>query len=99
VKRTAADAAWSLMIRERAGFNCERCGAWHLRDSRGLHAAHIFSRAIKKTRCDPANGIALCYGCHSWAHRNPLDFHAWVKKKLGKRKYEALERRARRLEC
>jgi hypothetical protein len=97
MKRTVDDAAWSLMIRARAGFRCERCGAWHEEKSRGLHAAHIFTRSIKKTRCDPANGVALCYGCHSWGHRNPLEFHEWVRKHIGARKYDALKLRAKRL--
>jgi hypothetical protein len=65
--------------------------------SQGLHASHIFSRAIKATRCDPINGLALCYGCHSWGHRNPLEFHEWVKKKLGTEKYQALMERAKRI--
>ena len=98
MKRTAEDAKWSRMIRERAGFRCEKCGHWHAENSRGLHAAHIFSRRINRTRHDLANGVALCTACHFDAHAHPLDFHAWARKKIGARKYDALELRARRVQ-
>ena len=97
MKRTAEDAKWSRMIRARAGYKCQRCGSPHATNSMGLHAAHIFTRSIKRTRHDPANGVCLDYGCHSFFHRNPLEFHAWARKKIGARKYDALELRARRL--
>jgi len=97
MKRTKDDIAWSDMIRKRAGWTCQRCGHRFGQATMGLHAAHIFSRAIKKTRHDPDNGLALCYGCHSWGHRNPLEFHAWAKGKLGTEKYEALMIRAKRV--
>jgi 5-methylcytosine-specific restriction endonuclease McrA len=87
------------MIRERDRWTCQKCGhVFTPPDVAGLDAAHIWSRAIKKVRHDPDNGLALCTGCHlSWAHRNPLDFHAWVKERLGEEKYEALMIRAKRI--
>lgn len=97
MKRTAEDKAWSTWIRARAGYRCERCGQQHAPNSMGLHAAHVFTRSIKKTRQDPDNGIALCYGCHSFFHRNPLEFHDWAQKHLGKKRYDMLAMRARRL--
>jgi hypothetical protein len=98
MKRTKEDIEFSEMIRARADYTCERCGKWYGPKNAGLHCAHIYSRRIKKTRHDPDNAVALCFACHRfWAHSNPLEFAAWVHKKLGKRKYEALERRARRV--
>lgn len=97
MKRDKADAEFSNMIRARDGWTCQRCGKRYPEKSQGLHAAHIFSRAIKKTRHDPANAQALCYGCHSYFHRNPLEFHEWARKKLGTRKYNALMVRAKRV--
>ena len=98
LKRNKADIEFSNMIRERDKWTCRRCHKRHQKGSQGLHAAHIFSRGIKRTRHDPANALALCYGCHSWGHRNPLDFHDWVRKEIGPRKYDALKLRAKRLE-
>ena len=75
------------------------CANWFVRgNARGLDCAHVFSRRIKATRWDPQNSFALCTGCHmSWAHRNPLEFHVWVRDQLGDAVYEALAERARRV--
>jgi hypothetical protein len=98
MKRTTEDAAFSDMVRSRAGYTCERCGKFYGPKNAGLHCAHIYSRRIKKTRHDPDNAVALCYACHRfWAHSEPLEFALWVRNKLGKRKYEALMVRAKRL--
>jgi 5-methylcytosine-specific restriction endonuclease McrA len=97
MRRDKADAEFSSLIRARDSWTCRRCGKQYPEKSQALHAAHIFSRSIKKTRHDPENAVALCYGCHSFFHRHPLEFHEWVKGWLGKRKYGALMRRAKRL--
>lgn len=71
----AADRAWSLAVRERAGHRCERCGASaaYLK-ARGmtLDAHHLISKAARPDlRWNPLVGIALCRcGCHPWGHRN-----------------------------
>lgn len=97
MKRSVDDAKTSEKVRERANWTCERCHRRHEKGSMGLHAAHIFTRAIKATRHDMDNLVCLCFGCHAWAHRNPLDFHAWVKEKMGEDKYNALMQRAKRI--
>jgi hypothetical protein len=58
---------WSLDVRRRDGFTCQKCGK---RGFSGMHAHHIeaYNTAIE-LRSDLNNGIALCRGCHS-------DFHA-----------------------
>lgn len=65
IKRTPADAAFSLCVRERAGWRCERCGAQHSRGSMGLHCSHHHSRRSWSIRFEPLAAEALCYGCHS----------------------------------
>ncbi len=69
IKITPADAALSKCVRERSGWLCDRCGAQHEENSSGLHAAHWHSRGNWFTRFDPANLLALCYGCHSFTAR------------------------------
>ena len=69
IKITPADAALSKCVRERSAWTCDRCGAKHLENSAGLHAAHYHSRGNWFTRFDPANLLALCYGCHSFTAR------------------------------
>ena len=65
IKVFAADSAFSKCVRERAGWRCEKCSAQHDKSSTGLHNSHHFSRGNWSVRFDPANGEALCYGCHS----------------------------------
>jgi hypothetical protein len=64
-------------------------------NSQGLHAAHCFGRAIKATRTDPDNGLAMC-----WPHHRAIDsdktlkyaiFRMW----LGDERFDALSDRAR----
>jgi len=69
IKITTADAALSKCVRERSAWTCDRCGAKHLENSAGLHAAHWHSRGNWFTRFDSANLLALCYGCHSFTAR------------------------------
>jgi hypothetical protein len=94
MKRTAADARWSKAVRERANYTCQRCGTPHTPNSQGLHAAHIFSRGIKRTRCDESNGLALCYGCHRFVDGRPLEREALARLILGDGEFEALRERA-----
>jgi 5-methylcytosine-specific restriction endonuclease McrA len=99
MKRDKLDAEWSNAVRARDGWKCQRCGRWFPEGTRrGLDAAHIWSRRIKRTRHDLDNGVALCTGCHmSWAHARPPEFHEWARKRLGARKYNALKIRALRI--
>jgi len=81
------DRLWSEIIRKRG--KCERCG----RTDR-LQAAHIISRSHRNTRWDLMNGLCLCGGCHIFfAHKEPLEFAEFVKKKLGKKEYDNLRAR------
>ena len=64
IKITPADKYFSLCIRERASWTCERCGKQHPPPTTALHCAHWHSRGNWSVRFDPSNAIALCYGCH-----------------------------------
>jgi len=96
MKRTAEDARWSDLIRARANWTCQRCHKWMGR-SQGLHACHLFSRGIKKTRCDPENGFAACYGCHRFLDGHPLEKTKFAIKLLGQEQYDQLMIRAKRI--
>ena len=97
IKTTALDRKWSKAVKERDHWTCQRCSTRYPEKSRGLHAAHIFSRRFKKTRHDPENGVALCFGCHSYFHANPLEFHEWAEEQLGVADYELLKERAQKI--
>ncbi len=94
MKRDARDAAFSLMIRERDRFTCQRCGAVHARNSRGMHSAHCFGRGKLATRFEPDNAVALCYGCHSYLDQHPGEKHEFVRARLGDERYAALQLRS-----
>lgn len=95
MKRTAADARWSKAVRERDNYTCQRCGTVHAPNSQGLHAAHIFGRGRKVTRCVLENGVALCYGCHRFVDGNPYEREALGRRILGDEAYEELDRRSK----
>lgn len=96
MKRTAADIRWSKAVRERDDYICQRCGKQYDRSSFGIHAAHIFSRGIMRTRHDIDNGITLDYGCHRvFDAMSKEDRESFARSILGDEKYEALRVRAR----
>lgn len=95
MKRSADDRRWSKAVRERDGYKCQRCFTQHTTNSVGLHAAHIFSRGIKRTRHDLDNGISLCYGDHRWFDsRSKEDKEAFARSFLGDERYEQLRQKA-----
>ena len=94
MKRTAADARFSVQIRQRDRFTCRRCGQAHAQNSMGLHCAHMFTRRIMATRFDPENAVALCYGCHSYIDSHPEEKLAYFRGILGDDRFDALAARA-----
>lgn len=82
------------MIRDRDFCTCQRCGAVHPSNSRGLHCAHMFGRGKYATRFDPENACALCYGCHRYLDTHPHEKREFFRKRLGDEAFEALEVRS-----
>lgn len=95
MKLTPADKLWSIAVKDRDSWTCVRCGTSYIEGSRGLNAHHIFTRSRRSTRLMLLNGISLCTGCHSFAHRNPLEFHAFVAELLGADQYAELQQLSR----
>jgi 5-methylcytosine-specific restriction endonuclease McrA len=90
-ERLKLDKAWADAVKRSDEHRCQKCGS-----ERALNAAHIFGKkAHPSVRHDMANGITLCWPCHRWwAHQEPIEFAEFVLKRLGKRRYEALRKRA-----
>jgi len=77
------DKEWSLKVRKKDNFRCQRCGYYHAK-GRSLNGAHIISRDNLKLRWSVNNGVCLCMTCHRWwAHTHPVEFTYWVAKKIG----------------
>ena len=69
---------------------CERCH----RTDKNLFCAHIHPRTKFNTRWDLENLLSLCWHCHDWAHKHPIDFNDFCEDKLGKKKFDDLKIRA-----
>lgn len=91
IRRTPSDALFSLLIRERASWRCERCDRYFPEGERqGIHCSHIFSRRNKSTRWHPLNAVAHCFACHLYLTENPIVFATWAEQHLGSDKYDEL---------
>jgi 5-methylcytosine-specific restriction endonuclease McrA len=73
IKRTKWDVVFSDFIRYRDGWTCQRCGKKYTEKSQGLHCSHFYGRRSWATRIEPANAMALCFGCHQHVGSFPKD--------------------------
>jgi hypothetical protein len=86
------DAAWSELVKLRANYQCEVCGK-----TKNLNSHHIWSRIRKSVRWDVQNGVCLCVGCHvgpKSAHKDPMWFADWIRRKRGEDWYNMMTLRA-----
>lgn len=94
IKITAADKWFSLCIRLRANWCCERCGTSYGGPSQALHCSHLHGRGKYATRFDPRNARSICYGCHQYLGAQPEMHRQWFREHLGPYDYDALTERA-----
>lgn len=94
VRIDLADKYFSLFIRYRDNWTCQRCLTQYEVGSQGLHCSHFWGRARESTRFDPENASAHCYGCHSFFTANPELHRAWKLKQVGQSAYDRLMIRA-----
>lgn len=94
VRIDSADKYFSLFIRYRANWKCERCGTPYEVGSQGLHCSHFWGRARESTRFDPENCVAHCHGCHAFLTANPELHREWKLKQIGQQRYDLLMVRA-----
>jgi hypothetical protein len=94
VRIDPADKYFSLYIRYRANWICERCQKQFEVGSQGLHCSHFWGRARESTRFDPVNCVAHCHGCHSFLTANPELHREWKLKQIGQAEYDKLTIRA-----
>ena len=90
-ERVRLDREWSAAVKARDGGVCQHCGS-----DRALNGAHIFGKkAHPAVRHDVENGVTLCWPCHRWwAHQEPVEFSEFVVGRLGRRRFNALRKRA-----
>jgi len=94
---TVADRYFSLCIRQRAGWKCERCGRQYLPGATSLHCSHFIGRGHWAVRFSPDNAACHCFGCHRFFEGNPLGFTSWIERRLGEEGLKNLAARAQDL--
>lgn len=78
-----ADKLFSLWIRTRDGWTCQRCHRQYKPPTNALHCSHFFGRGKESTRYEPLNADSLCYGCHAYFTAHPLAHTDWQVKRKG----------------
>lgn len=83
IKIDVADKAFSLYIRTRDKWTCQRCGKYHEPPTMALHCSHFQGRGKEGTRFEPLNADALCYGCHNYFGSQPAEHYQWQVQRKG----------------
>lgn len=96
-KRDKLDEVFSLLIRTRDRWTCQRCGKVYPEGSQALHCSHFVSRRHMATRFDPGNCAAHCYSCHSYLEDHPQLFCEWLEGYMGLEALGQLRQRARQI--
>lgn len=86
-----ADRAFSLYIRTRDNWTCQRCGKQYTPPTSALHCSHFMGRGKEATRFEPRNADALCYGCHQYFTSHPAEHYDWQVWKKGEKTVKALQ--------
>lgn len=95
VKLDKADVTFSLYIRTRDKWTCQRCGVYYEPPTKALHCSHYFGRGREGTRFDPENCDALCHGCHAyWSSQDREGYRNYKVNQLGQRAFDLLGLRA-----
>lgn len=100
IKRTSADRWFSLYVRAKNDWTCQRCGkvfreyieGGDNRHLRGLDCAHLHGRGAKMTRFEPTNCASLCYGCHSHLDSRPEEKREFFLERIGQEEYDRLNK-------
>ena len=83
IKIVPADKYFSLWIRSRDNWTCQRCGTKYTPPTNALHCSHFKGRGKQGTRFEPLNADALCYGCHQYFTSQPDEHYSWQVKRKG----------------
>lgn len=90
VKIDVADKAFSLWIRTRDNWTCQRCGTRYNPPTMALHCSHFQGRGKEATRFEPLNADSLCYGCHKYFTSYPGEHLNWQVERKGQETVDKL---------
>lgn len=77
IKLDRADTLFSLWVRTRDGWVCQRCGKYYAPPTSSIQCSHFVGRGKEGTRFEPKNCDALCFGCHQYFTSHPAEHYAW----------------------
>lgn len=97
IKEKKLDDAFSLFIRNKYNWTCERCGLRVPPPTNKIQCSHFYSRSIRPTRFEEDNADCFCQTCHmQWENRKNAEYYDWKLEKLGTVKFKRLKRLAYR---
>lgn len=100
LKVTETDRLFSLLVRQRDNYTCQRCLKRVEPPTPYIQCAHFYGRKGLSTRYDFDNCLALCGtigfpgGCHGYFSQNPNEFRDFMVKRLGQARFDSLVIRA-----
>lgn len=83
IKIDVADKLFSLYVRTRDKWTCQRCLTTYHPPTAALHCSHFQGRGHESTRFEPLNADALCYGCHMYFTAHPGEHYIWQVSRKG----------------
>ena len=90
VKIDKADQLFSIWIRTRDNWTCQRCAKRYDSGDGRLQNSHYYGRSHESTRFEPDNCDALCFGCHQYFTSQPVEYVVWKSKRLGDKRVLSL---------
>jgi len=90
IKIDKRDRVFSLIIRTRDQWTCQRCFKVFPEGAQNLHCSHFWGRRHQGTRWEEKNADAHCFTCHQYFGENPEDFRAWKLRQLGQNEFDRL---------
>jgi hypothetical protein len=90
MKIDPADKAFSLYVRTRDNWTCQRCLKKYEPPTQALHCSHFQGRGKENTRFNLSNCDSLCHGCHRYFTAHPGEHYEWQVETKGKDKVDEL---------
>lgn len=89
-----ADTNFSLYVRSKDKWRCQRCGKQYVPPTSALHCSHFFSRGKWNVRFDEFNATSLCFGCHIYLDHHKDEYRQFKINQIGQAEFDKLEVRA-----
>jgi hypothetical protein len=97
IKKDKLDHVFSLYIRTRDAWTCQRCDKFYQEKALGYHCSHFIGRRNRAVRWDEDNCAGLCRGCHDFFAANPHLHTEWMEKRLGLTRFWELKLRGQEI--